>query len=392
MLHILRNSIKHGIEYPEERIIKGKEQTGHIKIYVRKEGKHIIITIQDDGKGIDIDKVKEIAIQKNFITPEHASFISKEEILSYIFAPGFSTSEEIDFQSGRGMGLTIVKTTISKLKGTIEVFSKPDKETSFIIKIPQSLSISNLLTFNAHNLNFAIPINYVEEILTLEDFPQAITERNINHKNRTIPVKVFSEILFSTNGKKIEKGYVIVFNFSGIRKGLIVDEISGYEEATVHSFGKFLEGLTQYLGYFISGKGIPIYVIDPLKLFEEEFMFITISPKISESFTYKGSVLVVDDSISVRKTLQSVLENKKLKVYTAKDGVEALNLLENNKVDLIVTDLEMPVMHGYEFISRVRKDPRFKNLPIVVLTSRGTKKTRRKGYCSRSRWIYCQAL
>lgn len=202
MLHILRNSIKHGIEYPEERIIKGKEQTGHIKIYVRKEGKHIIITIQDDGKGIDIDKVKEIAIQKNFITPEHASFISKEEILSYIFAPGFSTSEEIDFQSGRGMGLTIVKTTISKLKGTIEVFSKPDKETSFIIKIPQSLSISNLLTFNAHNLNFAIPINYVEEILTLEDFPQAITERNINHKNRTIPVKVFSEILFSTNGKK----------------------------------------------------------------------------------------------------------------------------------------------------------------------------------------------
>ncbi|GAQ95684.1 chemosensory pili system protein ChpA [Thermodesulfovibrio aggregans] len=378
MLHILRNSIKHGIEYPEERIIKGKEQTGHIKIYVRKEGKHIIITIQDDGKGIDIDKVKEIAIQKNFITPEHASFISKEEILSYIFAPGFSTSEEIDFQSGRGMGLTIVKTTISKLKGTIEVFSKPDKETSFIIKIPQSLSISNLLTFNAHNLNFAIPINYVEEILTLEDFPQAITERNINHKNRTIPVKVFSEILFSTNGKKIEKGYVIVFNFSGIRKGLIVDEISGYEEATVHSFGKFLEGLTQYLGYFISGKGIPIYVIDPLKLFEEEFMFITISPKISESFTYKGSVLVVDDSISVRKTLQSVLENKKLKVYTAKDGVEALNLLENNKVDLIVTDLEMPVMHGYEFISRVRKDPRFKNLPIVVLTSRGTKKHEEK--------------
>lgn len=378
MLHILRNSIKHGIEYPEERIIKGKEQTGHIKIYVRKEGKHIIITIQDDGKGIDIDKVKEIAIKKNFITPEHASFISKEEILSYIFAPAFSTSEEIDFQSGRGMGLNIVKTTISKLKGTIEVFSKPDKETSFIIKIPQSLSISNLLTFNAHNLDFATPINYIEEILTLEDFPQAITERNINHKNRIIPVKVFSEILFSTNGKKIEKGYVIVFNFSGIRKGLIVDEISGYEEATVHSFGKFLEGLTQYLGYFISGKGIPIYVIDPLKLFEEEFMFITISPKFSESFTYKGSVLVVDDSISVRKTLQSVLENKKLKVYTAKDGVEALNLLENNKVDLIVTDLEMPVMHGYEFISRVRKDPRFKNLPIVVLTSRGTKKHEEK--------------
>jgi len=380
IIHILRNAIQHGIEPFEERIKKGKEQTGHIKIDVKKEGKYIVIAIKDDGRGIDIDKVKEIALQKGLISAEYTSFISEEEILSYIFVPGFSTSDEIDFQSGRGMGLNIVKTAISKLKGTIEVFSELDKETTFIIKIPQSLTISNLLIFSSHNLDFAIPINYIEEILTLEDFPQAIEERSINHKNRIIPVKIFSEIFFSLNGKALQKGYIIVFNFSGIRKGLIVDEILGHEEATVHNFGKFLEGLTQYLGYFISGKGSPRYVIDPLKLFEEEFIFTDLSDKITEPFIYSGSVLVVDDSISVRKTLQSVLEAKKLRVYTAKDGVEALNLLERNKVDMVVTDLEMPVMHGYELISRLRKDLRFKNLPIIVLTSRGTKKHEEKAF------------
>lgn len=117
-----------------------------------------------------------------------------------------------------------------------------------------------------------------------------------------------------------------------------------------------------------------------MKLFEEEFIFTGLSDKITESFIYSGSVLVVDDSISVRKTLQSVLEAKKLRVYTAKDGVEALNLLERNKVDMVVTDLEMPVMHGYELISRLRKDARFKNLPIIVLTSRGTKKHEEKAF------------
>ncbi|ACI20983.1 response regulator [Thermodesulfovibrio yellowstonii] len=380
IIHILRNAIQHGIESFEERIKKGKEQTGHIKIDVKKEGKYIVIAIKDDGRGIDIDKVKEIAVQKGLISSEYTSFISEEEILSYIFVPGFSTSDEIDFQSGRGMGLNIVKTAISKLKGTIEVFSELDKETTFIIKIPQSLTISNLLIFSSHNLDFAIPINYIEEILTLEDFPHALEERSINHKNRIIPVKIFSEIFFSLNGKTLQKGYIIVFNFSGIRKGLIVDEILGHEEATVHNFGKFLEGLIQYLGYFISGKGSPRYVIDPLKLFEEEFIFTGLSDKITESFIYSGSVLVVDDSISVRKTLQSVLEAKKLRVYTAKDGVEALNLLERNKVDMVVTDLEMPVMHGYELISRLRKDARFKNLPIIVLTSRGTKKHEEKAF------------
>ncbi len=378
IIHIIRNALQHGIELPEERIKKGKEKVGHIKIAVYKEGKNVNIRIKDDGKGIDIDKVKEIALEKGLISEERLPYISKEEMLSYIFAPGFSTSEEVDFQSGRGMGLNIVKTAISKLKGTIEVFSEIDKETDFVIKIPQSLSVSNLLVFRSSNLEYAIPLNYVEEVLSVDDFPELLKDRSFTHKNRNIPIKIFSEIFYPMNGKNITGGYVIILNFSGIRKGLVVEDIIGHEETTIHSFGKFLEGLRQYLGYYIASKGNPRYVVDPLKIFEEEFMFAAAKDRILETVLYLGSVLVVDDSISVRKALQNTLETKKIRVYTARDGYEALDILEKKAVDLIITDLEMPGMHGYELINRLRSDSRFKDLPIVVLTSRGTKKHEEK--------------
>lgn len=381
ILHILRNAIQHGIESPEERLKKGKKESGNITINVKKEGRYILINIKDDGRGIDIDKVKKVALSKGLITAQHADSISKEETLSYIFVPGFSTSEEVDFQSGRGLGLSIVKTGVLKLKGTLEVSTEIEKETSLTIKIPQSLSVSNLLVFRSSNLEFALPANYVEEILMLEDFSEAMKDRNISHRNRQIPVKLFSEVFFSRNGKRFEKGYIIVFNFSGLRKGLVVEGIIGHEEATIYSFGKFLEGLTHYLGYYISGSGTPRYVIDPMKIFEEEFVFLTPLEKIlQEPLISLASVLVVDDSISVRKSLQSILEAKKIKVYTAKDAAEALSLIEEKSLDLVITDLEMPIMHGYELISRLRKDERFKILPIVVLTSRGTKKHEEKAF------------
>ncbi|HOA82768.1 MAG TPA: response regulator [Thermodesulfovibrio thiophilus] len=378
ILHILRNAIKHGIEFPEERVRKGKQPIGNIAINLKKEGNYVVINIKDDGRGIDIEKVKETAIVRGLISSKDASILPEDEILSYIFASGFSTSDEIDLQSGRGMGLNIVKTTILKLKGTIEVSSELNKETTFTIKIPQSLTVNNLLVFRSSDLDFAIPINYIDEILTIEDFPQVMEERNINYKNRNIPVKLFSEFSLSLNSKTLEKGYIILLNFSGTRKGLVVDDILGYEEATVNNFGKFLEGLTQYTGYFISGRGIPRYVVDPLKIFEEDIVVTAQYQPIQEQYLHLGAVLVVDDSISVRKALQNILEAKKLKVYVAKDGSEALKLMENKNIDLLITDLEMPVMHGYEIISRVRKDARFKDVPIIVLTSRGTKKHEEK--------------
>ena len=379
LIHILKNSIDHGIEPPEERLTIGKSEEGNIKIHVKKEGKYIVISITDDGKGINIEKVKEKAINKGLVTQDQIKFMSNEEIFSFIFTPGLSTADEVDFQRGRGMGLNIVKTAINKLNGTIEVFSEMQKQTTFVIKIPQSLSITNFLIFKSAGLEFAVPLNYIiEEILTIDDFPDVKIEKIINHKNRSIPVKIFSELYFSSNGKPLERGYIIIFNFSGIRKALLVDDILGVQEAVIYSLGKFLDDLNQYIGYFLSAQGTPRFVIDPIKIFEEEFLFTLPVSLNLETTSYTGRVLVVDDSISVRKSLQTLLEAKNLKVYTAKDGFEALNILEDKNVDIVITDLEMPIMHGYELINRIRKDIRFKDLPVIVLTSRGTKKHQEK--------------
>ncbi|MEN2994299.1 MAG: ATP-binding protein [Thermodesulfovibrio sp.] len=266
IFYILLNSIQHGIEFPQERVSKGKEKEGHIKIEVKRQGNYISISIKDDGKGIDAERIKEKVILEGLISPEEASFMSQEDIFSYLFVPGFLTSDNIQKENGKE--LYNVKKLVSKINGKIEVLSELDKGTNFIIKLPQSLTLRNLLVFKSNNLDFAVPIDYIEEVLMVEDFPQVFKEGIIKYKNREIPVRVFSEIFLSLNVKNPKNGYIVVFNFSGIRKALIVDEILGHEETIVRSFGEFLKGLTQYFGYFISSKGNPVYVVNPLTLFD----------------------------------------------------------------------------------------------------------------------------
>lgn len=267
VFYILRNIVEYGIEKPEERLKNGKKQTSYIKIHVKRKGRDIVIRIKNDGRGMDPERVKQLGIQKGLIPSEHI-FSSPEEILSYIFTPEFSISEEVDFLSGRGMGFDMVKRAISKIKGSVEVLSEKDKETIFTIKVPQSLTVSILLIFCSLNLNFAVPITHIEEILSVKDFPELKDERIIIHRNRVIPVKFFSEIFLPSTDEISEKAFIIVFNLFGIRKGLVVENILGYEEVFLHEFGKFLEGMNQYSGYYVSEQ-MPGYVIDPLTILDE---------------------------------------------------------------------------------------------------------------------------
>jgi len=214
--YILRNIVQQGIEKP----------VGYIKINAKKKGRDIVIKIKNN-----------------------------------LFPPEFSISDEMDFST--------VKKTISKLRGTVEIFSENDEETTFTIKIPQSLDVSILLIFRSLNLEFAVPITHIERIVSAEDFPNLKDEKMINHRNRVIPVKYFSEIFLQQTDKIDEKSYIIIFNMFGTRKGLLVEDILGYEEVVIQSFGKFLEGLNQYSGYYVSAEGIPRYVINPLRIFEE---------------------------------------------------------------------------------------------------------------------------
>lgn len=268
VVHILRNIVQYGIEKPEERLKNGKRQTGYIKINVKRKGRDIVIRIKNDGRVIDTERVKQLALDKGLISSEYA-ISSPEEILSYIFTPEFSISEEVDFSSGIGMGFDIVKIAISKIKGSVEVFSGKNEETIFTIKVPQSLIVSILLIFRSLNLEFAVPISHIEEIIHVKDFPDLKDKKIIIHRDRIIPVKFFYEFFLPSFDKISEKAYIIVFNLFGVRKGLVVEDILGYEEVIIHGFGEFLKGLNQYLGYYVSGE-MPRYVIDPLRILDEE--------------------------------------------------------------------------------------------------------------------------
>ncbi len=374
LMHLVRNAIIHGIEKPEERKQKGKKTSGVIMLNARREGPFVFIEVHDNGRGITTYRIFEEAVKLGLMKPNYKP--SKQELLSLIFMPGFTTSTTADMGSGRGMGLDAVRNLIAQINGSIEVDSEVGMGTTFTIKVPSSLAITNVIVVRIENAEFVIPMNFVDEVTEI-DMTGAV-DRFV-HRGSEIEIKRLSDVLgYGHNGGVREsRRPLIICNLTDRRAGLVVDEIAGQEETIVKPLNKFLSGLAIYSGSTISGDGKLRFVLNPLSIFKTEV-------KSAESGFKEGkkeerkSVLVVDDSLSVRKYLTLFLEARKFKVLSATNGAEAINMLEENDIDLVITDLEMPVMHGYELIHRLKTSQRWKDIPIIVLTSRSAEKHKLK--------------
>jgi chemosensory pili system protein ChpA (sensor histidine kinase/response regulator) len=384
LMHMIRNCIGHGIEKGEQRIRSGKRKEGLITLSARREGINIIIEIADDGVGIDTDKVFAAAVKQGLAKPD--ATLSREEILSLIFLPGFSTAGSTDMTSGRGVGMNAVRTQISNINGTLELSTEVGKGTTFRIKVPSSLAITNVVVFLCGGREFVMPTSLIEEVVQYEPVPandqsddRKESQPMVYHRGNPIQAKRLSDVFYIAGdgheGKR--DNFVLVCSISNKRVGLIVDDVLGQEEAIIKPVNRFLEGLAIYSGVTISGDGLVRLVLNPIKIFEEETRTFLITPPEIESFEGRR-VLIVDDSLSVRKYLSTFLAARNLKVYAAGNGNEALKMLEETEVDLIITDLEMPVMHGYELVSRLKASDTLKAIPIIVLTSRSTGKHREK--------------
>jgi len=381
LMHMIRNSIGHGIEGDEERAGKGKKREGTISLSARREGINIVIEIMDDGAGINTGRVLEEAIKQGLVSRD--AKLSREEILSLIFLHGFSTAAATDMTSGRGVGMNAVRNQIANINGTVELTTETNRGTTFRIRVPSSMAITNVIVFTYSNIEFVIPASLIEEVIQYEP-PDELSEEGaeastINYRGTNILVKKVSEVFHAGGNGKGEKkeNYVIVCSVSNKKLGLIVDDVFAQEEAIIKPVNRFLEGLSIYSGITISGDGKVRLVVNPLKIFEEEAGAVAISKPEVESEEGRR-VLVVDDSLSVRKYLAAFFTARNLKVYSAANGAEALKELEQNDVDLIVADLEMPVMHGYELVSRVRAIEKLRHIPIIVLTSRSAGKHKEK--------------
>jgi chemosensory pili system protein ChpA (sensor histidine kinase/response regulator) len=377
LLHIVRNAFSHGIESREERLAAGKPEDGIISLSAKRDGNSVVIDIYDDGRGIDLKKVYRKAAKMGLITD--GENVPEALLLNVLFMPGFSTTDEVDMTSGRGVGLDAVRQIISEINGTINIASEEGKGTTFRITLPLTLIVVNTVKFRAGGLDFAIPSSLIQELTDIDAAEYADGKDSVKLRDRELPLKDLSD-LFKLNPVRSSGARVpvIIFNMlSGRETALAVDEITGQEDTVIKPLGGFLEGLKYYSGLSISADARLAPVINPVGLLEAQIENIT-AEQAPAAKELNNNILVVDDSLSVRKFASMILEQNGYNVLSASNGLEALKTLDDYNVDLILTDLEMPVMHGYELLRELKRRGLSEVIPAVVLTSRSNEKHKEK--------------
>ena len=389
IMHMVRNAISHGIEGPEERTRLGKEPGGSLILSARHDGSSIVLQIEDDGRGMDPEQLRRTAVEKGFLTPGEVKAMTDGEALNLIFRPGFSTSASVGKVSGRGVGMDVVMIQLGKINGRIEIKTEKGVGTRFIIRLPLTLAIAQALIVKVKDQDVAIPMNMVEETTRFSDrdIQHVAGDEMINLRGSLLRLMRLNTLLSVGKLPKREMDFrypTLILVLADKRLALMVEDIMGREEIVVKSLGDYLKNVRMFTGATISGEGDVRLILNVAHLFGEE----TLSTKTSyvggkevsaaEAQLRKPRVLVVDDSISIRKYVQRFLDRSGYEVETATDGMNALEELAKQKYDAVVTDLEMPVMHGYDLISEMKRNPAFTSIPIIVLTSRAGEKHRQK--------------
>ncbi len=390
LMHLIRNSVSHGIESPEVREARSKPREGVVLLKALKEGDNIIIEVSDDGNGIHIDRVRESIAEKGLHSLADIEKMTDDEVIQYIFAPGFSTKKDVSAISGRGVGMDVVKTNIAKLGGTIEIKTEAGKGTKFSIKLPLTLVIYAALLVKCGDQEFAISLTSVEETARIpaHHIHNVGSQEVIKLRDQVLPIRRLGDILRLNHAQFTpQQPYMplVIVRSADQVLALIVDELIGRETIVIKPLGEYLKKVKLFSGATISGEGKVRLILDISTIIDQE-----LSPKspsgvasarleLSESFDMPVSetlektqpeLLLVDDSISIRKIIGMLLGNAGYKVDVAVDGVEAIEKISTTSYDLILTDLEMPRMHGYELIAEVRSGLQTTDIPIIVLTSR----------------------
>jgi chemosensory pili system protein ChpA (sensor histidine kinase/response regulator) len=380
--HMLRNAIVHGIELPAERIAAGKSETGLIEMNLRREGSEVVITVADDGSGVNLKAVRDRAVSLGLMTPKQE--LSDEQALQLILEPGFSTAGKVTQSAGRGVGMDVVATEIKKLGGSLYTETEAGKGTRFTVRLPFTLAISQALIVRVGEELFALPLPTVEGVVRI---PRSEVLRHLaedaagfdygGQKYRFQHLAVFVGGTPSTMPDQDIAVPVILVRAGEHSTAIVTDELIGSREIVVKSVGPQISGIRGISGATILGDGRICVILDVGALVRSEWrQQSTPDPRLASQTDRRVFALVVDDSITVRRVTQRLLERNGMRVVTAKDGLEAVSVLQDEIPDVILLDIEMPRMDGYEVASHVRNDPRLKDVPIVMITSRVGEKHR----------------
>lgn len=370
LVHVLRNAVAHGLEGPEERKANGKPEVGVVKISTTRRGNSATISISDDGRGIQLEKIRAKAIELGWVTAEDK--LDRQDLIDMIFRPGFSTKKEADDTSGRGVGMDVVLDRLSTLNGTVDVKTVEGQGTEFILQIPLSLIIINVIQFRLGKQLFILPSALIEEIqdvAALQIADDHAMRQGESYRIIDLNSKFKVPMLDSS------RQCVLFVRTLGARLGLMVEEIVSQEDTVIRPFGQLLADMPCFSGTSVSGGGDIRLVINPTRLLQvvdqvQNVEMPTFATETVQSTLTRARVLVVDDSLSVRKYASLILEANGVEVLLATNGHEALEVLDEERVDMIFTDLEMPVMHGYELLNEIKRRDHLKMIPTVVITSR----------------------
>ncbi|MFZ5375275.1 MAG: chemotaxis protein CheW, partial [Campylobacterota bacterium] len=393
LVHIIRNSCDHGIETPELRLERGKNETGTIQLKAYHEGNHIVIQIIDDGKGLDPEMLKQKSVEKGIITEKEADTMSDKEAYGLIFRPGFSTAAQVTSVSGRGVGMDVVKTNIEKLNGMIDIDSEVGQGTSMKLKIPLTLAIIQALLVGVQEEYYAIPLASVLETVRIsKDEIYTVESRSVMRLRDEVLSLVHIGDIFEVERvfDNSEHAYVVVLGLAESKIGLIVDSLVGQEEIVIKSLGEYLKGIEGIAGATIRGDGGVTLIVDVAALMQmAKSVKSTVGQESAESKGRAGAktsasdycVMIVDDSKTDRTIMRKALEPMGITLVEAVDGVEALNVLKqgDHTFDGMLIDIEMPRMDGYTLASEIKKYNKYKNLPLIAVTSRSGKADRMRG-------------
>ncbi len=390
VIHLIRNCIDHGIENPEERKLKGKPGRGKISVTATLiDSQRMELCLADDGAGIDLARLPEMAVKQGLVTRDEVARMGKDELLGFIFTSGFSSRPIIDDISGRGLGLAIVRDKVAKLGGTVTVATEPGNGTTFRLLLPLTLATFRGVIVRVGEQPFIFPALQVERVARISRSTVKSVE---NRETVELGGMVLSFVRLADllemprqerKGKEPDVIQLLVLANEGKRLALGVDEVLGEAEVLVKSLGSQLTRVRNVAGATVLGTGKVVPILHPGDLLKSAVKGAAATvgavPPREDAETLRKSVLIVEDSITARTLLKNILETAGYETVSAVDGLDALALLRTEEIDLVVSDVDMPRMNGFDLTSRIRASREFSDLPVVLVTSLDSREDRERG-------------
>ncbi len=385
--HLLRNAIAHGLETPEERVRAGKPEIGEIAIDAAQRGNEVVLSVSDDGAGLNFARIRQKAVESGLLAPDVE--LPEAQLAQFIFMPGFSTAKEVSEIAGRGIGMDVVKNEITSLGGRIDIASAAGRGTTFSITLPLTLAVTQAVMLRAGPTVYAVPSVMVDQVQEYKApaYEEVAVAGEVAWKDNRYPLRSLLPLLGEIDTVTPARQIPVLLLKSGVQRAAIrVDEILGNREIVVKTIGPQLSRLAGIAGATVLGTGQVVLILNPVQLVHREApaggelpraaRAASPAPLVVEQKSGAPLVMVVDDSLTVRKITGRMLAREGYEVATAKDGVDALQQLQDVRPDCILLDVEMPRMDGFEFARNVRADEATRAIPIIMITSRTADKHR----------------